>query len=104
METPRPCPSTRGWRRGPSPRTRRGSSRAGNSPGEGKNPLWDLPGRLGEVLGVKPAPESRPPRAGDVRDSFADVSKARRLLGYAPTVDFREGLARTVEYYRRGGA
>ena len=39
-------------------------------------------------------------RAGDVRDSQADISKATRLLGYEPTASFAEGLARTVEWYR----
>ena len=39
-------------------------------------------------------------RAGDVRDSQADIEKARRLLGYEPTVAFEEGLRRTVEWYR----
>jgi nucleoside-diphosphate-sugar epimerase len=40
------------------------------------------------------------PRAGDVRDSQADISKAQRLLGYAPVVGFDEGLGRTVAWYR----
>jgi nucleoside-diphosphate-sugar epimerase len=40
------------------------------------------------------------PRAGDVRDSQADISKAQRLLGYAPVVSFDEGLGRTVGWYR----
>ncbi|MBD3368736.1 NAD-dependent epimerase/dehydratase family protein [Candidatus Fermentibacteria bacterium] len=40
-----------------------------------------------------------PPRAGDVRHSLADVSKAEELLGYRPVVDFAEGLARTVEFF-----
>ena len=40
------------------------------------------------------------PRAGDVRDSLADVDKARRLLGYTPLVDFDDGLGRTVAWYR----
>jgi nucleoside-diphosphate-sugar epimerase len=39
-------------------------------------------------------------RAGDVRDSQADITKARRLLGYTPTVSFDEGLGRTVTWYR----
>ena len=39
-------------------------------------------------------------RAGDVRDSQADISKARQLLGYEPTASFEDGLARTVEWYR----
>ena len=40
------------------------------------------------------------PRAGDVRDSQADISKARRLLGYEPIVPFEEGLGKTVAWYR----
>jgi UDP-N-acetylglucosamine/UDP-N-acetyl-alpha-D-glucosaminouronate 4-epimerase len=40
------------------------------------------------------------PRPGDVRDSQADISKARRILGYEPSVSFEEGLKRTVQWYR----
>jgi nucleoside-diphosphate-sugar epimerase len=40
------------------------------------------------------------PRAGDVRDSQADISKARRLLGYAPIVDLEQGLCRTLDWCR----
>ena len=40
------------------------------------------------------------PRAGDVRDSQADIGKAQRLLGYEPGVSFEEGLGRTVAWYR----
>jgi nucleoside-diphosphate-sugar epimerase len=43
------------------------------------------------------------PRPGDVRDSQADISKARRLLGYEPIVGFEEGLARTVAWFRDQG-
>jgi len=45
---------------------------------------------------VKYAPE----RAGEVKHSLADLSLAERHLGYKPTVDFEEGLRRTVEWYR----
>ncbi|MCI0478740.1 MAG: NAD-dependent epimerase/dehydratase family protein, partial [Anaerolineales bacterium] len=44
-----------------------------------------------------------PPRAGDVRHSHADVSRARELLGYEPAVDVQEGLRRTLEWYREQG-
>jgi nucleoside-diphosphate-sugar epimerase len=44
------------------------------------------------------------PRAGDVRDSLADIGKARRLLGYTPIVGFDEGLRRTVAWYRESMA
>jgi len=40
------------------------------------------------------------PRAGDVKDSQADISKAKRVLGYQPSVTFEAGLAKTVERYR----
>lgn len=45
-------------------------------------------------------PDYADARAGDVRDSQADITKARELLGYTPTVSFEQGLARTVEWYR----
>jgi len=41
-----------------------------------------------------------PTRSGDVRDSHADISLAREDLGYNPSVSFRDGLARTIEWYR----
>ena len=43
-------------------------------------------------------------RAGDVRDSQADIEKARRLLDYQPTVSFEDGLKKTVEWYRASQA
>jgi nucleoside-diphosphate-sugar epimerase len=53
-----------------------------------------------ELVGARLEPKYAPPRAGDVRDSQADISKATRLLGYAPTVTFEEGLHRTVAWYK----
>lgn len=44
-------------------------------------------------------PIYQPPRTGDVRDSQADISLARRLLGYQPAVSFEEGLRRTIEWH-----
>jgi len=46
-----------------------------------------------------PDPEYRDFRAGDVRHSRADVSKARRLLGYRPTHDARAGLLEAIPWY-----
>ena len=40
------------------------------------------------------------PRAGDVRDSLADLRLAKAILGYKPIVPFEEGLRRTVEWYK----
>jgi len=53
---------------------------------------------LSEILGPLPTPTYGPPRAGDVRDSQADITKAGRLLGYHPHVSFADGLRRTVEW------
>jgi UDP-glucose 4-epimerase len=53
-----------------------------------------------KIVGVDVKPVYAESRAGDVRDSQADISKARNLLGYEPTVSFEEGLRRTIEWYR----
>ncbi len=53
-----------------------------------------------DLVGARVPPVYAPPRPGDVRDSQADIQKARRLLGYEPTVGFDEGLKKTVEWYR----
>ena len=55
---------------------------------------------LRELTGYIGPPTYAPARAGDIRDSLADISLAKELVGYAPIVDFREGLRRTVEWYR----
>jgi len=57
-----------------------------------------------ELIGESVEPTYSDPRPGDVRDSQADIGKARRLLGYEPTVSFEEGLRRTVEWYRTSAA
>ena len=44
-----------------------------------------------------------PERAGDIRHSLADITLATELMGYKPEVDFREGLRRTVDWYRKAG-
>ncbi len=44
-------------------------------------------------------PRFEPPRAGDVKHSWADISAARRDLGYQPKVDFSVGLQKTIEFY-----
>lgn len=55
---------------------------------------------LAEILETQPQVNRVPGRAGDVPHSLADISKARAALGYEPTIHFREGLRRTVEWYR----
>ena len=55
--------------------------------------LKRLTGYAGEV-------RHEPERSGDVKHSLADLSRAEKHLGYKPTVDFEEGLRRTIEWYR----
>ncbi len=56
------------------------------------------------LIGADVEPTYTETRTGDVRDSQADIDKARRLLGYEPLVSFEEGLRRTVEWYRAAAA
>jgi nucleoside-diphosphate-sugar epimerase len=56
---------------------------------------------IGTILGKPVDKVHLPPRPGDIRDSWADLSKAQRLLGYAPAVDLEEGLRRTIEFLVR---
>lgn len=56
--------------------------------------------RLNEVIGVQVEAKHVDPRPGDVRHSCADISLARKLLGYEPRVSFGEGLERAIEYYK----
>ncbi|MBI1872640.1 MAG: SDR family oxidoreductase [Acidobacteria bacterium] len=55
---------------------------------------------LRDLIGSNIEPVYSDPRAGDVRDSQADITKAQRLLGYEPLVTFEEGLRLTLEWYR----
>ncbi|MBL7690915.1 MAG: SDR family oxidoreductase [Flavipsychrobacter sp.] len=55
---------------------------------------------IADILGIDHAPVYREPRAGDIRDSLADISKAQRLLGYNPTHQFMDGLKVTVDHFR----
>jgi UDP-glucose 4-epimerase len=66
--------------------------------------LLEVIARLGRILGHALVSRHTPVRAGDVPHTLADVSRAKRLLGYSPLVDFDEGLARTVEYFRSAPA
>jgi UDP-N-acetylglucosamine/UDP-N-acetyl-alpha-D-glucosaminouronate 4-epimerase len=56
-----------------------------------------------EVIGSKVEPVYLAPREGDVRDSQADITKARDLLAYQPIVSFEDGLRKTIEWYRAAG-
>jgi nucleoside-diphosphate-sugar epimerase len=66
----------------------------------GRISLNDLFREMKAIIGATVEPAYVESRQGDVRDSQADIRKARSLLGYEPTVSFEEGLKRTIEWYR----
>jgi UDP-glucose 4-epimerase len=65
--------------------------------------VLDLVAALNRQLGTNLVPKHGPARAGDVRHSRADITLARRHLGYDPAVPFDDGLAHTLRWYREAG-
>ncbi len=61
--------------------------------------LLEMLGLLNRLLKTKIDPIFAPPRAGDVRESLADITLARQHLQYEPQVQFEEGLRRSIDYY-----
>ncbi len=62
--------------------------------------VLDLVANLNTILGTRIQPAHGPARAGDIRHSLADISRARRDLGYEPSVPFAEGLRRLLQAER----
>ncbi len=62
--------------------------------------LIDMARELMRRFGYEGEPVLTAPRPGDILHSFADVSRARELLGYEPKIDWREGLDRTIAWFR----
>jgi UDP-glucose 4-epimerase len=62
--------------------------------------LLELLRALNELLGTSIEPIFDKPRVGDVLESMADITRARKLLGYEPQIGFDEGLRRSIDYYR----
>ncbi len=63
--------------------------------------LLQLVENINKILGKNIKPTFTPPRPGDVRYTWADISKAKKLLGFTPKVNFMEGLKKTVEWYKK---
>jgi nucleoside-diphosphate-sugar epimerase len=55
---------------------------------------------INELLGKNVRPNYVPPRPGDVKHSLADITAARKLIGFKPIVLFREGLEKSIDWYR----
>lgn len=67
----------------------------------GRISLLELARALQVILGTNIAPTFGPAREGDVKDSQADIFKARKMLGYEPSVPFEEGLRHTVDWFKK---
>jgi UDP-glucuronate 4-epimerase len=65
-------------------------------------PLARLVELLGAAMGITPALERLPAQPGDVERTYADISRARAMLGYTPRVRIEEGIPRFVEWFRKG--
>ena len=63
--------------------------------------LIDIYNHLCKALGKDVEPNYGPPRKGDVRDSNADIGKARELLGYDPEYDFEKGITLAIDWYKQ---
>ena len=66
----------------------------------GREYLIDIYYALTKALGKDIEPNFGPDRKGDIKHSNADISKARKLLGYDPEYDFTRGLNEAIEWYR----
>jgi len=74
-----------------------------NISGGERTTINELAAAMNEILGTRLEPEHLAQRPGDIRDSWADISRARDSLGYTVDVPFGEGLERTAEWFRRTG-
>ena len=66
----------------------------------GREFLIDVYNDILEALGMDVEPIFGPDRKGDIRDSNADISKAKELLGYDPEYDFAAGIKLAIEWYK----
>lgn len=66
----------------------------------GREYLIDIYYGLTKALGVDIEPNFGPDRKGDIKHSNADISKAKRLLGYDPSYSFKDGIALAIEWYK----
>ena len=66
--------------------------------------LKSLIAQIAKAAGREPVIQRLPDQAGDVPKTFADISKARALLGYAPQVPISEGIPRFVDWFRQSGS
>ena len=61
--------------------------------------ILDIAETIGRIIDKKLKYHHTPLRKGDVRHTLADISKAKKMLGYKPITNFEEGMRKTVEYF-----
>ena len=66
----------------------------------GRISLLNLIATINKIAGRNIAPKFDPPRPGDIKDSQADITKAGKLLGWKPRVEFQEGIEKAVAWYQ----
>jgi UDP-N-acetylglucosamine 4-epimerase len=66
----------------------------------GREYLFDVYHIIANALGSSIEPKFGPDRPGDIRDSNASIEKAKRLLGYSPSYDFKAGIQESIEWYK----
>jgi UDP-glucose 4-epimerase len=71
-----------------------------NVAGDGRVNVLDIVRSINTALGTDIAPTHTDSRPGDVRDSWADVARAKDLLGFSAEVSIDEGVGRTIEHFR----
>lgn len=63
--------------------------------------LIEMINTIADILGVTPNIKQLPMQPGDVEKTYADISKARRLIKYEPKISFKDGIAKFVDWYER---
>jgi nucleoside-diphosphate-sugar epimerase len=64
--------------------------------------LLEVVEMMGRIMGIKPSVRHAEPQKGDVRDTWADISRARDQLGYSPTTTIKEGLRKMIAAFYMG--
>ena len=96
-----------GWSQ-PAPSLERVVAHLGRSVSSDRRPVGasgsvplGLIGLIGRALGKDPVVDEQPSQAGDVRCTYADISRARSEIGYAPSILVEEGVPKFVEWFRQ---
>jgi len=63
--------------------------------------ILELVAIINKIINKNIKPIFKPPRPGDVFKTLADISQAKKFLGYKPKIDFEEGLKRTISWFQR---